>query len=127
MIIIAINERLQSSTGLEAIVGEKIYPLSISQNDKAPAITFNAGDIPNQSKSGDTTTTHECYVITLAKSLTQLADINKLVKDLFHHKVWVTPEFKYIRGKVESINRDYNSEYQEHSGTIRITLISKTI
>lgn len=127
MIIIAINERLQTSQALQDIVGENIFPLSIDQKVKAPAITFNAGDLPISSKSGDAGDNHESYVLVVAQSVNQMASLIKEIRKLFNNVAWSTDEFKYIRSKVESVNRMHNREYSEYQGTIRITLQSKII
>lgn len=125
MITIAINERMTSSDSLTAIVGDKIFPIMLEDKTKAPAISFNAGDLPVKAKSGDAGDNHEAVIVVVSLSLAQLADINKEVKALFHNSAWKTPEFKYIRSSVESINRGYNQEFQEYSSTIRLTLNSK--
>lgn len=125
MILIAIRERLISSTDLEAIVQEKIYPIAISQKVKAPAVTYNAITTPDDSKSGGIGDKEQCSVVAVSRTISELSELGSIVRELFHNKVWSNPEYSYLRGKVLNITRDYSPEYEEYRIDINIELTSK--
>lgn len=127
MILVAINERMLEFSSITDIVEDKIYSISIDQKVSAPAIAYNAVTVPNRSKSGNVGNTDECLIVTISKSISELAELNKAVVDAFDNRGWSTPEFSRIRGTVESITRKHIPEYEEYQGEIRIILKSNPI
>lgn len=125
MIIRAINDRLQSSSELQAILGEKIYPISIPQKIKAPAIAFNANDFPQRSKSGNIGDKNEVTIFTISTDYSELSEINRIVRELFDNTAWNLPYIGIAGSFVTGVSRTKNDEYNEYQGMIKINITSK--
>lgn len=125
MIIKAMNARLQSSEELAAIVEDKIYPIDVEEDIKAPAITFNAGDTPTNTRSGNAGDDNEALILIMSRTYSELSDLIVIVRRLFNNTAWVLPEIRIISSTVQSVNRGKSSKYKEYQGIMRIKINSK--
>lgn len=128
MILLAIRDRLESSTELKAIVDEKIFPVYIPQEDPAPAVAFNAVSQPKkESRSGSDMSDNTVEILCLSKTYQQAADMGRIIELLFRNWSKVYTNDRVLGSQVDSISRTYNAQYDEYQMIINITLHSKTI
>lgn len=125
MIIKAINTRLEGSSELQAIVGDRIFPLDIPQNEEAPAIAFNAVDTPRDSRSGNYDDENEAQIFVVSKEYSELADLITIIRSLFHIKNWNDTGISVSRSIVTNVTRQKNAKYNEYQAIISVNIKSK--
>lgn len=76
-----INSILKSSVELKALVGEKIYPYAIEEDDTLPGVLYKINSIkPEYDKSGLVQDKNEVEILAYAKTYSSLLDVSSEIR-----------------------------------------------
>ena len=123
MIGIAINYLLKSSDNLAALVGIKIHPMAIVQNDVLPAVIYRVSEsVPTYVKDEAIEEISTVEVISFSMSYLEALTVSAEVRKALEFKKGIVQGISIKQIRVEKIEEDFDFDSNVYYSKITFTI-----
>lgn len=126
MIGLVVNKLLKDSSALFALVGLKIYPYAIEEDDTLPGVLYRVVSVePEYDKDGIDKESNQVEVLVYAKTYSNCLSIAKEIRDAIEFKRGDIDGTYVSSCRVEKITEDYDFSQNIYFSTISFLIITQ--
>ena len=126
MIGLVVNKLLKDSSALFALVGLKIYPYAIEEDDTLPGVLYRViSSEPEYDKSGIVEESNEVEVLVYAKTYANCLSIAKEIRSALEFKKGDVDGIYVSSCRVQKISEDYDFSQNIYFSTVNFLIITQ--